>query len=42
MASSPTAVPIMTSQQFLEHSQGHRALTPVGGYGVRAVENGDL
>jgi uncharacterized damage-inducible protein DinB len=27
MTSSPTAVPIMTSQQFLEHWQGHRALT---------------
>jgi uncharacterized damage-inducible protein DinB len=27
MTSSPTAAPIMTSQQFLEHWQGHRALT---------------
>jgi uncharacterized damage-inducible protein DinB len=27
MASTSTAVPIMTSQQFLEHWQGHRALT---------------
>ena len=27
MASSSTAAPIMTSQQFLEHWQGHRALT---------------
>ena len=27
MPSSPTAAPIMTSQQFLEHWQGHRALT---------------
>ena len=27
MTSSPTATPIMTSQQFLEHWQGHRALT---------------
>src|SRR4030081_3833143 len=27
MASSSTATPIMTSQQFLEHWQGHRALT---------------
>ena len=27
MASTSTAVPIMTSQQFLEHGQGHRALT---------------
>jgi uncharacterized damage-inducible protein DinB len=27
MASSSTAVPIVTSQQFLEHWQGHRALT---------------
>ena len=27
MTSTSTAVPIMTSQQFLEHWQGHRALT---------------
>ena len=27
MTSSPSAAPIMTSQQFLEHWQGHRALT---------------
>ena len=27
MTSSATAAPIMTSQQFLEHWQGHRALT---------------
>jgi uncharacterized damage-inducible protein DinB len=27
MGSSSTAAPIMTSQQFLEHWQGHRALT---------------
>ena len=27
MTSSPNAAPIMTSQQFLEHWQGHRALT---------------
>ena len=27
MTSSPTVAPIMTSQQFLEHWQGHRALT---------------
>ena len=27
MASSSTAAPIMTSQQFLVHWQGHRALT---------------
>jgi uncharacterized damage-inducible protein DinB len=27
MTSSSTAAPIMTSQQFLEHWQGHRALT---------------
>jgi uncharacterized damage-inducible protein DinB len=27
MASSSTGAPIMTSQQFLEHWQGHRALT---------------
>ncbi len=27
MASTSTDVPIMTSQQFLEHWQGHRALT---------------
>jgi len=27
MASGSTAAPIMTSQQFLEHWQGHRALT---------------
>ena len=27
MASSSTAAPIMTSQQFLEHWQGHRKLT---------------
>jgi uncharacterized damage-inducible protein DinB len=27
MAPSSTAAPIMTSQQFLEHWQGHRALT---------------
>jgi uncharacterized damage-inducible protein DinB len=27
MASNATGVPIMTSQQFLEHWQGHRALT---------------
>ena len=27
MTSSPSAAPIMTSQQFLEHWQGHRVLT---------------
>ena len=27
MTSSSTATPILTSQQFLEHWQGHRALT---------------
>src|SRR4051812_13240474 len=27
MSSSTTAAPIMTSQQFLEHWQGHRVLT---------------
>jgi len=27
MTSSPTAAPIMTTEQFLEHWQGHRSLT---------------
>lgn len=27
MSTTPTAAPIMTTQQFLEHWQGHRALT---------------